>query len=294
MTLPHRGARPGSWASTSTRMVKVWSEGVERFPAERCRAPSPDPAFEVSQQMYYAARLYDVRTVSSSKAREWLWKLAAAASRLLPEDFDVLGAALREYFSAAEKHPGMTLECDGHTDDTRLFALVEEIGEVAACLTYDNDAETGHNSDLESEVIQVIALALAWATRYLEKEAVVMSDWPDSPLIRITSGNLRGVPLHGAIAASAGLAAAGTDFKYQIIRGPGTGHLLRNDCPDSGRILSWEDVTPVPITALRDLLEAWLGSGGDDLRWLRRVEDAMDPVLSCLPRGDAPAMNGGE
>ena len=62
----------------------------------------------------------------------------------------------------------MTLECDGHTDATRLFALVEEIGEVAACLTYDNNAETGHNSDLESEVIQVIALALAWATRYLE------------------------------------------------------------------------------------------------------------------------------
>ena len=64
----------------------------------------------------------------------------------------------------------MTLECDGHTDSTRLFALVEEIGEVAACLTYDNDAETGHGSDLESEVIQVIALALAWATRYLEDE----------------------------------------------------------------------------------------------------------------------------
>ena len=79
-----------------------------------------------------------------------------------------MGEALREYSRAAEKHPGMTLECDGHTDATRLFALVEEIGEVAACLTYDNDAETGHGSDLESEVIQVIALALAWATRYLE------------------------------------------------------------------------------------------------------------------------------
>lgn len=168
MTLPHRGARLGSESSTSTRMVKVWSEGVERFPAERCRASSPDLAFEVSLQMYYAAHLYDVRTVSSSKAREWLWKLAAAAARLLPRDFDVLGEALREYSRAAEKHPGMTLECDGHTEATRLFALVEEIGEVAACLTYDNDAETGHGSDLESEVIQVIALALAWATRYLE------------------------------------------------------------------------------------------------------------------------------
>ena len=81
---------------------------------------------------------------------------------------DVLTLSLEEYSRAAQKHPGMTLECDGHTDATRLFALVEEIGEVAACLTYDNDAETGHGSDLESEVIQVIALALAWATRYLD------------------------------------------------------------------------------------------------------------------------------
>ena len=168
MALPHRGARPVSEVYTRARMAKVWAEGVERFPAERCRASSLDPAFEVSQQMYYAAHLYDVSTVSSSKAREWLWKLAAAASRLLPEDFDVLGAALREYSRASQKHSGMTLECDGHADATRLFALVEEIGEVAACLTYDNDAETGHGSDLESEAIQVIALALAWATRYLE------------------------------------------------------------------------------------------------------------------------------
>lgn len=87
-------------------------------------------------------------------------ELANAAARILPKDYDVLPNALEEYSRAARKHPGMTLECDGHTDATRLFALVEEIGEVAACLTYDNDAETGHGSDLESEVIQVIALAL--------------------------------------------------------------------------------------------------------------------------------------
>lgn len=92
----------------------------------------------------------------------------AFVARLLLPGRDVLALALEEYSRAAEKHPGMTLECDGHTDATRLFALVEEIGEVAAGLTYDNDAETGHGSDLESEVIQVIALALAWATRYLE------------------------------------------------------------------------------------------------------------------------------
>lgn len=92
----------------------------------------------------------------------------AFVAKLLLPGRDVLALALEEYERAVEKHPGMTLECDGPTDAARLFALVEEIGEVAACLTYDNDSETGHGSDLESEVIQVIALALAWATRYLE------------------------------------------------------------------------------------------------------------------------------
>lgn len=118
--------------------------------------------------LHYAALLPDAAVVSRETVREWLWKIARAASNLLPEETDVLTLAREEYIRAAKKHPGMTLECDGHTDETRLFALVEEIGEVAACLTYDNDAETGHGSDLESEVIQVIALALAWATRYLD------------------------------------------------------------------------------------------------------------------------------
>lgn len=87
-----------------------------------------------------------------------------------------------------------------------------------------------------------------------------MSDWPSSPLIRITSGNLRGVPLHGALAASAGLAAVGTDFKYQIIQGPGTGHLLRSNDPDSGSIRAWEDVVPVPAADLKRLRDEFRGA----------------------------------
>ena len=118
--------------------------------------------------LHYAALLPDAAVVRRETVREWLWKIARAASNLLPEDSDALALALNEHLRAARKHPGMTLECDSHSEETRLFALVEEIGEVAACLTYDNDAETGHGSDLESEVIQVIALALAWATRYLD------------------------------------------------------------------------------------------------------------------------------
>jgi hypothetical protein len=152
---------------TRDRMIQVWEEGRERFPAE-FSAQADGPASEISWMLHYASLMRDARAVDDSLARSWLWYLAISASRLLPEDFDVLTGALEEYSRAAKKHPGMTLECDGHTDATRLCALVEEIGEVAACLTYDNDAETGHNSDLESEVIQVIALALAWATRYLK------------------------------------------------------------------------------------------------------------------------------
>ena len=82
------------------------------------------------------------------------------------EDPAALFAA--EYERAAVKHPGMTLDCDGPTDENRFYALAEEVGEVCAALTYDNKADTGHNADLISEVTQVGALALAWLTRYQE------------------------------------------------------------------------------------------------------------------------------
>nr|DAS96123.1 MAG TPA: hypothetical protein [Caudoviricetes sp.] len=155
-------------ADTCTRMTEVWVEGFKKFHGWTIPPESPSSSREVTWMLHYAALLPDAPIVRKETAREWLWKIARAASNLLPEETDVLALAREEYIRAAKKHPGMTLECDGHTDATRLFALAEEIGEVAACLTYDNDAETGHNSDLESEVIQVIALALAWATRYLD------------------------------------------------------------------------------------------------------------------------------
>lgn len=72
---------------------------------------------------------------------------------------------LAEYGRAAKKHPGMTLDCDGHTNESRFYALAEEVGEVCAALTYDNAKDTGHNANLISEVIQVGGLALAWLYR---------------------------------------------------------------------------------------------------------------------------------
>ncbi len=155
-------------ADTCTRMTEVWVEGFKKFHGWTIPPENPSSRREVAWMLHYAALLPDAAIVRKETVREWLWKIARAASNLLPEDRDVLALANAEYVRSARKHPGMTLECAGHTDATRLFALVEEIGEVAACLTYDNDAETGHGSDLESEVIQVIALALAWATRYLD------------------------------------------------------------------------------------------------------------------------------
>lgn len=106
-----------------------------------------------------------------------------------------------------------------------------------------------------------------------------MSDWPTSPLIRITSGSLRGVPLHGALAASAGLAATGSSFKYQIIRGPGTGSLIRRDDPDSGSIVAWRDVVPVPVADLESLRAEFRGAPISErpLAALLRVTSSLKP-----------------
>lgn len=145
--------------ATREKIRAVWDRYCRNAPT-----PPPDPGDAMSLMMAHASLILttprDIRALS-------LAQVATAAEPLIPGR-PILSLALEEYSRAAEKHPGMTLECEGHTDSTRLFALVEEIGEVAACLTYDNDAETGHGSDLKSEAIQVIALALAWATRYLE------------------------------------------------------------------------------------------------------------------------------
>ena len=144
---------------TQDRMRAVWDRYWRDSPIQPM---SQDDI--LSTIMAYASR------ITSHSGGPFILDLSGVAhtARLLLPGRGVLALSLEEYARAAEKHPGMTLECDGHTDSTRLFALVEEIGEVAACLTYDNDAETGHGSNLESEVIQVIALALAWATRYLD------------------------------------------------------------------------------------------------------------------------------
>lgn len=107
-----------------------------------------------------------------------------------------------------------------------------------------------------------------------------MSNWPAVPLIRIIKGYDSGRLKEGVIAFRHG---GGSNY-----RGPDC-CIIKDNIRD--RIDEWEEVTAVPTAALRDLLEAWRGAGGDNLNWLRNVEDAMDPILSCLPADKPSALD---
>lgn len=108
------------------------------------------------------------RPIAEVRLATRLMAIAAQADAMLRSlgVEDPAAAFVAEWERAAVKHPGMTLDCDGPTDELRFYALAEEVGEVAASLTYDNANSTGHNADTIAEVTQVGALALAWLTRY--------------------------------------------------------------------------------------------------------------------------------
>lgn len=84
------------------------------------------------------------------------------ASRVLALERAVREMA-REYVRAASKHGERTNDGDETLDRDRLANLVEEVGEVARCMTYDQDSR-----GLYMELIQVANLALAWAG-YLDR-----------------------------------------------------------------------------------------------------------------------------
>lgn len=118
---------------------------------ESCSSEEDDAAFEM------ACHLRDI----ASGAAIMLSQLGVT---------DPAAAFVDEYAKASAKHPGMTLDSDKHTNESRFYALGEEVGEVCAALTYDNKAATGHNSDLISEVTQVGGLAVAWLMRFDKEE----------------------------------------------------------------------------------------------------------------------------
>lgn len=70
-----------------------------------------------------------------------------------------LNAINAEYTRAHLKHKGWTPKSVRMSDGERLAILMEEVGEVARAVTYDNrDSE-----NLVAELIQVAAMAGAWA-----------------------------------------------------------------------------------------------------------------------------------
>jgi hypothetical protein len=69
--------------------------------------------------------------------------------------FHLVGQEVRR---AYEKHGSDSMLEPGKDDGTRLAILVEEVGEVARALTYDE----GDGANLREELVQVAAMAVSW------------------------------------------------------------------------------------------------------------------------------------
>ena len=67
-----------------------------------------------------------------------------------------------EYQRAHDKHHGRTPFNSEVTEQMKFVILAEEVGEVARALT-----PVGHASPIRDELIQVAAMALAWAARII-------------------------------------------------------------------------------------------------------------------------------
>ena len=164
MTTPHKiaaladriAADSASWCATPLDAIGYWHDDlgtIARSLRTIALTPEDHPRRSINQQ-HIANRLAAI---------------AGWATALLVHHIGVVNpvqALVGEYVRATVKHPGMTLDADGPTDELRFYALAEEVGEVAASFTYDNDKVTGHGADTISEIAQVGALALAWLTRY--------------------------------------------------------------------------------------------------------------------------------
>lgn len=76
-------------------------------------------------------------------------------------DSDTFAAIQDEFGMAYRKHGGKTPRSHSVGDAQSLVILVEEVGEVARAMTYDE----GDVDQLYAELIQVAAMAAAWAER---------------------------------------------------------------------------------------------------------------------------------
>lgn len=75
-----------------------------------------------------------------------------------------------EWERANRKHNGNTPANHAMPDMDRAAILIEEVGEVARALTPDADTPTGHAGNLRDELVQVAAMAVAWASTLKEDQ----------------------------------------------------------------------------------------------------------------------------
>lgn len=155
------------WGITASPLVSVtvWHESLGALGRAISWSAGSRPGDDSPEALH-------LRRIVNSKTKNALARVVAESTLLLIHlgVEDPAAAFVAEYERAAIKHTGMTLDADGHSDETRFYALAEEVGEVAASLTYDNAQGTGHGADTIAEVTQVGALALAWLTRYQDGE----------------------------------------------------------------------------------------------------------------------------
>lgn len=155
------------WGITTSPLVSVtvWHESLGALGRAIHRSADFRPGDDSPEALH-------LRKIINGKAKGALIRVVTESTLLLIHlgVEDPVAAFVAEYERAAVKHPGMTLDAGGHTDESRFYALAEEVGEVAASLTYDNTQGTGHRADTIAEVTQVGALALAWLTRYQDGE----------------------------------------------------------------------------------------------------------------------------
>lgn len=79
-------------------------------------------------------------------------------------DSGVIGLLIAEYDHAKAKHGENTLDGANSNDMLRLAALVEEVGETARELTYDQAGSPAERATrLKSELIDVANVACTWA-----------------------------------------------------------------------------------------------------------------------------------
>ena len=102
------------------------------------------------------------------------------------------------------------------------------------------------------------------------------SNWPDKPLIRIIRGNF------GDKDVSGGLALMTPAGNYRT----GEANVIANDRDD--HIDEWEEVTPVPTTALKRLQDEFRG-----VDVIKSLEPPLLEVLSHLPADKPSALDLG-